>query len=147
MSNLKPMNRTLSVEELFARYHVGWETRDPNLIASLHSDDTVFWLRDGSKPVRGRDALRQHCIELFAAYDFGFETSRTFFGDDHWVFEYAMVFKLTDKASNPFTAKVDMVDVVTVDKAGLVTSKYVYMNGAQAQVAFQRAGIERGVEH
>jgi hypothetical protein len=147
MSNLKTMNRTLSTEELFARYHVGWETRDPNLIASLHSEDTTFWMHDGSKPVHGREALRAHCVGLFAAYKFVFEPGRTIYGDDHWVFEYAMVLDLTEKAGAPFQAKVEMVDVMTVDKAGLVTRKDVYMDVAQARAAFDRAGIERGSSH
>jgi hypothetical protein len=147
MSNLKPLNRTLSAEELFARYHVGWETRDPNLIASLHSEDTTFWMHDGSKPVHGREALREHCAGLFAAYKFAFEPIRTIYGADHWIFEYAMVLDLNDKAGAAFTAKVDMLDVMTFDKAGLVTRKDVYMDVAQAQAAFQRAGIQRGVEN
>lgn len=147
MSNLKPILRPRSTEELFARYHVGWETRDAELIASLHSEDTTFWVHDGSKPVCGREALRQHCIGLFATYKFAFDAGRALYGDDHWIFEYAMVLDLKDRAGNPFTAKVEMLDVVTVDKDGLVTRKDVYMNGAQAQAAFERAGIERGAEH
>ena len=146
MSNVEPIARTPSVESLFARYHVGWETRDPDLIASLHSEDTTYWLHDGSKPVLGREALRRHCADLFATYKFSFEAGRTLYGDGHWLFEYAMVFDLNDEAGTPFHAKVEMVDVVTVDDAGLVTGKHVYMNGAQAQAAFRRAGIERGAE-
>ena len=42
---------------IFERYHVGWETRKPDMITSLHSEDTIFWLHDGSDPVKGRDAL------------------------------------------------------------------------------------------
>ena len=38
-------------EALFSAYHVGWETRNPELIASLHSVDTVFHMHDGSEPV------------------------------------------------------------------------------------------------
>ena len=53
---------------IFERYHVGWETKNPDLIASLHSEDTIFWLHDGSDPVKGRDALRRHCAGLFAAF-------------------------------------------------------------------------------
>ena len=47
-----------SLREVFERYHVGWETRNPDLIASLHSDDTVFHVHDGSAAVHGREALR-----------------------------------------------------------------------------------------
>jgi hypothetical protein len=144
MSNLKTMNRTLSAEALFARYHVGWETRDPNLIASLHSEDTTFWMHDGSKPVHGREAVREHCAGLFATYKFAFEPGRTLYGTDHWIFEYDMVLDLTDQTGAAFTAKVGMLDVMTFDGAGLVTRKDVYMDVAQARAAFDRAGIERG---
>jgi hypothetical protein len=36
-----------------------------------------------------------------------------------------------------------MLDVVTLNRAGEVTRKDVYMNGAEAQAAFARAGIAR----
>ncbi len=28
---------------IFERYHVGWETRNPEMIASLHWEDTIFY--------------------------------------------------------------------------------------------------------
>ncbi|RJF93404.1 nuclear transport factor 2 family protein [Sphingomonas cavernae] len=133
----------LPLPDLFARYHVGWETRDPELIASLHSEDTVFHLHDGSDAVRGRDALRQHCIDMFARFDFTHEVVRTLYCDDHWVIEWTMVLALEEPGGAPFTARVEMLDVVTVNARGEVTRKDVYMNGAEAQAAFARAGIRR----
>lgn len=133
----------LPLPDLFARYHVGWETKDPDLIASLHSKDTVFHLHDGSAAVHGREALRKHCIDLFARFDFGLEMGRKFYGDDHWVFEWTMVLALKEPGGAPFTARVEMLDVVTVNSRGEVTRKDVYMNGAEAQAAFTRAGIQR----
>lgn len=133
----------LPVADLFTRYHVGWETKDPDLIASLHSKDTVFHLHDGSSAVHGREALRQHCVELFAGFDFTHEVGCTLYGDDHWVVEWTMVLALKEPAGAPFTARVEMLDVVTVNSDGEVTRKDVYMNGAQAQAAFARAGIQR----
>ena len=59
--------QTSPLAAVFERYHVGWETRNPDMIASFHSEDTLFWLHDGSDPVKGRDALRRHCAELFSA--------------------------------------------------------------------------------
>jgi len=133
----------LPVPEIFARYHVGWETRDPALIASLHSEDSVFHLHDGSPPVQGRDALRQHCVELFARLAWSFDMGRRLYGDDHWVFEWTMVLALAEPGGAAFTARVEMLDVVTLNGAGEVMRKNVYMNGAQAQAAFARAGIAR----
>jgi len=128
---------------IFDRYHVGWETRNPDLIASLHSADTIFWLHDGSDPVKGRDALRRHCAELFAAFKFSHVVGRKLYGEDHWTVEWTMVLSLAEPDGSPFTARVEMLDIVTVNPRGEVVRKDVYMNGKQAQAAFAKAGIER----
>ena len=128
---------------LFERCHVGWETKNPDLIASLHSEDTIFWLHDGSDPVKGRDALRRHCVGLFAAFDFSHAVERLLYGEDHWIFEWTMILSLAEPDGRPFTARVEMLDVVTVNPLGEVARKDVYMNGKQAEAAFARAGIER----
>lgn len=141
MSSAQLVEKSLDTQALFDRYHVGWVTRNPDLIASLHSDDTIFWLHDGAEPIHGREALRKHCVELFARYTFGFEEGRMFFGADYWIFEWKMILDLTDAVGEPFTAKVEMLDVVTVNKAGEVTRKDVYANGAQRAEAFSRAGL------
>lgn len=133
----------LPLPELFERYHVGWETKDPDLIASLHSRDTVFHLHDGSAAVHGREALRQSCIAMFAQFNFTHEVGRALYGEDHWVIEWTMVLSLKEPGGAPFTARVGMLDVVTVNPRGEVTRKDVYMNGAEAQAAFARAGIKR----
>lgn len=137
----RPLAReSRNLEDVFARYHVGWTTRNPDLIASNHSDDTVFWVHDGRDPVTGREALRQHCVELFAKVSFGFKEVRLLFGPDHWVFEWRMVLDLKDTAGKPFTAEVEMLDVVTVNDRGEVTRKDVFVNGGQMQAAYSRAG-------
>jgi hypothetical protein len=128
---------------IFERYHVGWETRNPDMIASFHSEDTIFWLHDGSDPVEGREALRRHCTGLFAAFSFSFEMGRRLYGEDHWVFEWTMILSLAEPNGTPFTARVEMLDVVTVDALGEVARKDVYMNGKQADAAFARAGVQR----
>lgn len=133
----------MSLHAIFERYHVGWETRNPDLIASLHSEDTIFWLHDGSEPVKGRDALRQHCAGLFAAFMFSHAVERVLYGEDHWTLEWTMVLSLAEPGGSPFTARIEMLDVVTVNARGEVTRKDVYMNGKQSQAAFARAGIER----
>ena len=136
-------NRATSLREVFERYHVGWETKNPDLIASLHSEDTVFHVHDGSAAVRGREALRQRCIDMFAKFDFSFEMGPRFYGDEHWVFEWMMVLALKEPGGAPFTARVEMLDVVTVNSRGEVTRKDVYMNGGETRTAFARAGIQR----
>lgn len=141
MSTPQVQKTDLDTQALFARYHVGWKTRSPDLIASLHSDDTIFWLHDGDGPIHGREALHKHCVDMFADYRFGLEEGRMFFGASYWIFEWMMVLDLTDKDGKPFTAKVEMLDVVTVNQAGEVTRKDVYINGAQRRDAFSRAGF------
>ncbi len=137
------IERPLSIAALFDRYHVGWEAKDPDLIASLHSGDTIFALHDGTEPVRARETLREHCRQMFATFDFTQEMGRRLYGDDHWVFEWTMLLTLTEPGGAPFTARVGMLDVVTVNDAGEVTRKDVYPNGREMAAAFLRAGIER----
>ena len=127
---------------IFERYHVGWETRNPDMIASLHSEDTMFWLHDGSDPVTGRDALRRHCAKLFATFDFSWAMGRRLYGEDHWIFEWTMILSLAEPDGSPFTAQVEMLDVITVNHLGEVARKDVYLNSKQAEAAFARAGIK-----
>ena len=141
MSRAQLAEKSLDTQALFDRYHVGWTTRSPDLIASFHSDDTVFWLHDGAEPVKGREALRRHCVDLFARYKFGFEEGRMFYGPDYWIFEWKMILDLVDTGGKPFTARIEMLDVVTVNPAGEVTRKDVYVNGTQRADAFVRAGL------
>lgn len=133
---------SLPVKEVFERYHVGWETKNPDSIASLHSEDTVFQIHDGSGPVRGREALRQCCIETFAKTDFSFEMGRWFCGENHWVFEWTMVVAFKEPDGRPSASRVGMLDVVTINRQGEVLRKDVYMNGADAKAAFTRGGIQ-----
>jgi hypothetical protein len=128
---------------IFERYHIGWEQQNPDLIASLHSEDTIFRVHDGSDPIEGRVALRQHCAELFAKFNFSFEMGRRLYGADHWVFEWTMMLSLMEPGGFAFTARVEMLDVVTVNAMGEVTRKDVYTNGKQLQTALARAGITR----
>ena len=128
---------------VFERYHIGWEKRDPDMIASLHSEDTIFQIHDGSDPVKGRNALRRHCAEMFAAFKFSHVTHRILYGEDHWTLEWTMVLSLAEPNGSPFTARIEMLDVVTVNARREVVLKDVYWNGKQAEVAFTRAAIKR----
>lgn len=137
------LEKTLPTEALFDRYHVGWETKDADLIASLHSEDTIFQLHDGSEPIVGRAALRAHCRTLFDTYDFSQLMGRRLYGHDYWVFDWTMVLSLALPDDSRFVAHVEMVDVVTVDADGLVTAKHVYPDAQQMTAAFARAEIAR----
>lgn len=143
MADTAQLERVLTTEALFDRYHIGWETRNAEMIASLHSTDTVFQLHDGSEPVIGRDALRDHCRTLFATYDFSQIMGRRLYGADYWTFDWTMVLTLGLPDGSRFIAHVDMLDVVMVNPAGEVVSKHVYPDTAQMQAAFARAGIAR----
>jgi hypothetical protein len=140
MTSTRPEFAPAATQLLFEAYHVGWETRDPDLIASFHSDDTVFHMHDGSPPVRGREALRHACATMFQDFMFSFEMGRRFYGAQHWVFEWKMLLELKESSGSPFTASVEMLDLVALNDAGQVVRKDVYMNGQQAQEAFLRAG-------
>jgi hypothetical protein len=54
-----------------------------------------------------------------------------------------MELSLAEPGGSPFTARIEVVDVVTLNARGEVQSKDVYMNGKQSQAAFARAGIQR----
>ena len=131
------------LRDVFERYHVGWETRNPDLIASLHSEDTVFHVHDGSAPSTGGRPCGSAALILSKS-----STSRSRWAAGstatiHWVFEWTMLLALKEPGGAPFTARVEMLDVVTVNSRGEVARKDVYMNGGEAQAAFARAGIKR----
>ncbi len=142
-------NTSHPLQKVFDRYHASWEARSPDRIAQLHSEQTLFWMHDGSEASIGRDALRQKCAGMFARFNFTFEPQRIFFGESHWTLEWTMCVDLKDKDGRPFLAKVEMLDVVTLNPMNEVERKDVYLNGAQAQAAFARAGIgiDRGIKY
>lgn len=130
------------LEEVFRRYHDAWEAKDPAAIAALHSEDSTYALRAGEERIRGRDALRAHFAGVFATYPgYRAEVQRLVLGTGHWVLEWTMVLDLLDTGGRPFTARIDLLDVVDVDERGLVTRKDVYVDGAQRASAFGRAGV------
>lgn len=130
----------ITAEQAFAEYHAGWEARDPDQIVSRHSPDSTFWLHDGSEQISGRPALREHFAQLLGALDWTFDSHRVLYGERHWVYEWTMVVSLVDAGGEPFTARIDMADVIDFDDEGLVTRKDTYVDDAQRQAAFARAG-------
>lgn len=132
-----------SLEEIFNRYHEAWEAKDPDAIAALHSEDSTFALRAGEQRVQGRAALRAHFKGVFDTYPgYRADVQRLILGDGCWVLEWTMVIDLLEPEGQPFTARIDLVDVVNVDERGLVTRKDVYVDGAQRAIAFGRAGVQ-----
>ncbi|MBJ8339141.1 nuclear transport factor 2 family protein [Antrihabitans sp. YC3-6] len=130
-----------SLEYVFNRYHDAWEAKDPDAIAALHSEDSSYALRAGEDRVHGRTALREHFRKVFEQYpNFRADVARLILGAGHWVLEWTMVIDLFDTDGKPFTARIDLVDVVDVDQDGLVSRKDVYVDGPQRAAAFGRAG-------
>ena len=127
---------------IFERYHEAWEAEDADAIVALHSEDSTFVLRDGAERLHGRPALRACFAEVFESFPgYRAEVSRLVLGGAHWVLEWTMVVDLVDTDGEPFTARIDLLDVVDVGADGLVTRKDVYVDGSQQQAAYRRAGL------
>ena len=142
MPTKEKTGQALDAAALFARYHQSWTAKDPDLIASLHSDDTLFAIHDGSTPVKGREPLRQLCAAMFEKYRFSLEEKRTLFGPGHWIMEWDMVIDVADAGGRPTATRVGMLDVVTFDGQGKVTRKDVFVNGAEMKAAMSAAGTQ-----
>jgi len=91
--------------------------------------------------VQGRAALRERFAAVFENFaGYRAEVQRLVLGDAHWVLEWTMVVDLVDTDGQPFTARIDLLDVVDVDRQGQVVRKDVYVDGAQQLAAYRRAG-------
>jgi uncharacterized protein (TIGR02246 family) len=131
----------LALQAIFDRYHQAWEDKDPDAIVALHSEDSTFALRGGEEPVHGRAALRARFEGVFASFpDYRAEVQRLILGDGHWVLEWTMVIDLVATDGAPFTARIDLLDVVDVNDRGEVIRKDVYVDGAQQTAVYRRAG-------
>lgn len=124
----------LDVRALFERYAAAWAARDPDAIVALHSPDTQFWMHLDAEPARGRDAVRAAFADVFAQWpEFGFEVYRVLVGADHWVLDWALTAVLTDPDGTRRPVRFDCLDVVTIDQAGLVLRKDVFVDSAQVE--------------
>jgi len=129
------------LQAIFDRYHQAWEEKDPDTIVSLHREDSTFALRGGEERVQGRAALRERFAAVFENFaGYRAEVQRLVLGDAHWVLEWTMVVDLVDTDGQPFTARIDLLDVVDVDRQGQVVRKDVYVDGTQQLAAYRRAG-------
>lgn len=115
------MNRSLM--EIAKEYSGAWAAHDPDAIAAMHTDDSVFHLHDIAAPATGRGAVRDLVVALLATVpDVRFEPKRAHFGDEHFVSEYVMSGTADGK---PFA--IAGADVFTI-RDGLVARKDSYLD-------------------
>jgi ketosteroid isomerase-like protein len=103
----------------FAKDYSGaWAVHDPDAIAAMHTDDSVFDLHDVVAPATGRAAIRDLIGALLTIVpDLRFELKRAHFGAEHFVTEYVMAGTADGK---PF--RIAGADVFTM-RDGLVGRK------------------------
>ena len=132
--------QVLDVKQISETYFAGWEARDPDAIAALHTEDTMFWSHYAGAPVRGRAAVRATFAGLFETFeDFGFETYRVVLGDDHWVLDWALTARVDGTP-----VRFDCIDLVMLSPEGLVTRKDTFIDASQIPAALLAAQTEQG---
>jgi ketosteroid isomerase-like protein len=117
----------LDLKAVSERYFAAWADRDPDAIVALHTPDTRFWTHLGGDPIVGRDAVRATFAGLFEQFpDFSFEVYRVFYGEGHWVLDWALI---------SGDVRFDCLDIVEVDADGLVSRKDTFVDSVQLQAA------------
>jgi len=56
-------------QDLFARYQHAWETRDPDAMLELFSEDAEYRIDPFMQPLVGSNAIRRHWNEVAASQD------------------------------------------------------------------------------
>ncbi|MFJ6655850.1 nuclear transport factor 2 family protein [Streptomyces sp. NPDC091377] len=125
--------------ELFAHYHAAWEVRDPDRVAALHTEDSLFHLHLAQPPARGRTEIRAAVADTFALVpDLAFTLVSLRAGDDFWVTR----FRLTGTAAATGAAiDVDLADFVLVQDAA-VKEKHSYVDGIAMRAAMPVAATQ-----
>ena len=123
-----------SLVEFAKEYSSAWAVHDPDAIAAMHTDDSVFDLHDVGAPATGRAAVRDLIAALLIVVPaLRFELKRAHFGAEHFVTEYVMRGTADGK---PFG--IAGADVFTM-RDGLVGRKDTYLDW----LAYQRqVGID-----
>ena len=123
-----------SLMQFAKEYSGAWAVHEPDAIAAMHTDDSVFELHDVGAPATGRAAVRDLIATLLTAVpDLRFEPKRVHFGDEHFVTEYVMTVTAEGKPLSIAGA-----DVFTM-REGLVGRKDTYLDW----LAYQRqVGID-----
>ena len=127
-----------NTQELALQYGQAWANRDPDAIAALHTEDSVFHMHNIAAPACGRAAVRDTIAGVFEQYpDLSFEHRRVMFGADHFVTEYEMSGTADGKR---FAC--DGADVFTVPD-GLIARKDSYLDwlSFQRQVGIDPAAV------
>src|SRR4051812_15901554 len=110
------------VVQLAIAYGEAWSQRNPDAIAVLHTEDSVFHLHNVMEPYVGRQAIAAAAAAVFLdSPDLQFERIRVHLGQDHFVSEYVMRGTLMGR---PFAC--DGTDVFSVHD-GLVARKDTYI--------------------
>jgi hypothetical protein len=116
--------------EFAKEYSAAWAGHDPDAIAAMHTDDSVFELHDVASAT-GRAAVRDLIVTLLAAVpNLRFDLKRAHFGAEHFVTEYVMSGTAQGKP-----LAIAGADVFTM-REGLVGRKDTYLDwlGYQRQV-------------
>jgi steroid delta-isomerase-like uncharacterized protein len=117
-----------SLVEFAKGYSGAWAVHDPDAIAAMHTDDSVFDLHDIGASATGRAAVRDLIATLLTAVpDLRFEPRRVHFGAEHFVTEYVMTGTAEGK---PFA--IAGADVFTM-RDGLVGRKDTYLDWLKYQ--------------
>ena len=117
-----------SLVEFAKEYSGAWAAHDPDAIAAMHTDDSVFELHDVGPSATGRAAVRDLIATLLTAVpDLRFEPRRVHFGAEHFVTEYVMT---GTAESKPFA--IAGADVFTI-RDGLVGRKDTYLDWLKYQ--------------
>jgi len=123
-----------SLVEFAKEYSGAWAAHNPDAIAAMHTDDSVFELHDVGAPATGRAAVRDLISALLTVVPYlRFELKRAHFGAEHFVTEYVMTGTAEGKRFGIAGA-----DVFTM-REGLVGRKDTYLDW----LAYQRqVGID-----
>jgi ketosteroid isomerase-like protein len=117
--------RTVSqpLPEFAVKYSREWAAHDPDTIAAMHTEDSVFHLHDIGPPAEGRAGVRNLIAHLLAAVpDLRFQPVRAHFGADHFVSEYVMSGTVQGRSF-----AIHGADVFTI-RDGLVARKDSYLD-------------------
>jgi uncharacterized protein (TIGR02246 family) len=130
------------------RYGAAWESRDPDRIAALHTEDSVFHLViDGSEPAKGRVATRAQFAQILTDNPQYASTIRSMvFGPDFAVIEYdirmapprAHIVGKWRYMPSGKTYALPAIDVIYF-KDGLVTRKLTYLDTAVVRANSKKA--------
>ena len=113
----------LTANELAEKYHQAWGGHQPEAIAALHSDDSVFHMHGVAPEAVGLTAISALINRLFSLVpDLAFSLKRGYVGADHIVTEYQMSGTFGE---SPFVC--DGADVIAVHE-GRVARKDTYLD-------------------